>query len=300
MRKFLHSIFIVLVLGWSMSFAPAADAAVPLPWSTTYNCPDWKQSDGLSEQAVNCNGLAGWGGWTTPNGSEEQITAAANFPSGGGGKGQRHWIGDGRNNLSGGSSVVFTSPQKELWIRWYMRYEFGFQWDPLTHHKWIYVSPHYYVTTSEPPVVFDWEGWDTASIWTVGGDCAGSNRCASTPGSGWNTVMASGPLDANGNRQSDGQWHAYEVHLKLNTPGIADGVAETWIDGIRRISATGIDFIRTGGWTYLAMAENAGYAANGRDAYVDYDDVVISTTGYIGPLPTDTLAPAAPSNLTVQ
>jgi hypothetical protein len=112
--------------------------------------------------------------------------------------------------------------------------------------------------------------------------------------------MASGPLDANGNRQSDGQWHAYEVHLKLNTPGIADGVAETWIDGIRRISATGIDFIRTGGWTYLAMAENAGYAANGRDAYVDYDDVVISTTGYIGPLPTDTLAPAAPTNLTVQ
>ena len=112
MRKFLPSIFIVLVLGWNVLFAPAADAAVPLPWSTTYNCPDWTQSDGLNG-VVQCDGLTGEGGWTCDNGDgtvrEEHITVLANYPGGGGGKGQRHWLGDGINNISGGMRISLTS-----------------------------------------------------------------------------------------------------------------------------------------------------------------------------------------------
>ena len=44
-----------------------ASAAVNLPWSTTYNCSDWTQSNGL--QTVNLDGLRGEGGWTCDNGA---------------------------------------------------------------------------------------------------------------------------------------------------------------------------------------------------------------------------------------
>jgi hypothetical protein len=144
MRKFPPSVFIVLVLVWTTLFAPAADAAVPLPWSTTYNCPDWKQSDGLYPPAINCDGLTGYGDWTTSDGKEEQITAAANYP-GGGGKGQRHWLGDPLANNSGGTKIEWTSPQPEIWIRWLVS-------------EWVWVeSPDrripIYVDVFLPPII---------------------------------------------------------------------------------------------------------------------------------------------------
>ena len=96
----------LFMFGMFLLLPNIASAAINLPWSTTYNCPDWAQSNGLYN--VNCDGLTGFGDWTCNNGDgtirEEQITAAANYPSGGGGKGQRHWLGDGVNNISGGNA----------------------------------------------------------------------------------------------------------------------------------------------------------------------------------------------------
>ena len=108
--------------------ASTLNAAVDLPWSTTYDCLEWDQSQG----SPSCDGLALGGGWTC-EGLGEQITSDANYPNGAGGKGQRHWKGDGIDNVtSGGLSLAFQTPQKELWIRWYMRYEEGFKWSYLS------------------------------------------------------------------------------------------------------------------------------------------------------------------------
>ena len=88
------------------------DAAAPtagLLWATTFNSPAWKQSDGLSRKAVNCAGLSGFGAWHI-KGYEDQITAEANHPAGGGGKGFRHWEGDGSNRGGGGIFFQFGSP----------------------------------------------------------------------------------------------------------------------------------------------------------------------------------------------
>ena len=123
--------FAMLIFMAGLVFPPTTSAVVNLPWSTTYNCPEWKSSDG---QNPGCDGLWGGGGWTCDNGDgtvrEEQITALANYPGGAGGKGQRHWLGDGVNNTSGGVWASFPAPQSELWVRWYMRYEHGFEWNP--------------------------------------------------------------------------------------------------------------------------------------------------------------------------
>lgn len=256
-----------------------ADAAVTLPWSTTYNCPEWKQSDGLN--AVNCDGMQGYGAWTTANGSEAQITLSANNPQGGGGRGQRQWIGDGNNNNSGGIRVSFATPQPELWMRWYMRYQAGFTWSSIQGDKWLYFDPG---TGHEVYL-----GW-----WTLTED----NVFSYSPGNGGNRYSPAGFgwVSTMGGLLGDGRWHLYEVHLKTNTNG-ANGVSEMWIDGRRAYSYSDLDY---GGmpWSFVVIGENQRYPLNGQDVYVDFDDVAISNTGYIGPLyPT---GPAAPKNLRVQ
>ncbi|HJX18604.1 MAG TPA: hypothetical protein VJ437_10455 [Acidiferrobacterales bacterium] len=293
MRKSLHSTFVVLALGWGVLSAPAAQAAVTLPWSTTYNCPDWTQSDGLYG-VVNCDDLSGAGGWTCDNGDntvrEEQIAAAANYPSGGGGKGQRHWLGDGITNNSGSMRIALTTLEPEIWIRWYIRYEHGFTWNSLVTQKLLYINS---AGPNAVVVHFAWSDELQISSRDYGG------YYASGPGNGWNTIMAAGGTDARGNKMSDGKWHLYEIHLKTDTNG-TDGIAEMWVDGIRRVAVTNANF-GARGFNYVGIGENAIDPLNGRCMAVDYDDIAIRTTGPIGPVgPADTIAPAAPTNLTVQ
>jgi len=80
-------------------------------------------------------------------------------------------------------------------------------------------------------------------------------------------------------------WHHYEFHAVLNSsPGVADGVQELWVDGVKRFSKTDRMFVAAGGSTsvgwntvqisdniWLKPEENATY-------YIHYDDFVISTT----------------------
>src|SRR5687767_9283016 len=109
--------------------APRAQSAVPVIFQTTFNCPDWRQSMGLNDANVCApsDGIAGSGAWTTSAGSQDQITAAANNPLGAGGKGFRHWRGDGVNNVGGGIRIDFP-PATQMWFRMYIRYQAGFRW----------------------------------------------------------------------------------------------------------------------------------------------------------------------------
>src|SRR5262245_57617789 len=97
-------------------------------WETTFNCNDWDQTKGLGEAQVclAADGIRGHGGWTSTAGNVDRITAAANNPTGGGGKGFRHVRGDGTNNGGGGIGVNLPSPLREMWLRFYMRYPVGF------------------------------------------------------------------------------------------------------------------------------------------------------------------------------
>lgn len=173
------------------------DQDVDLFWSTTYDCDEWTQSQG----DPNCDGLAFYGGWTC-NGDEEQITSAANYPGGNGGKGQRHWVGDGVNQNSGGLKKEFSFVQSELWIRWYMRYESGFQWNPLGYDKWLYID-----VGDNDAVIPQWYGSDKVNIHSAVYGNDGQNH-PSPEGNGWNTIM-NGPT-------SDGQFHCYEIHIEMD------------------------------------------------------------------------------------
>lgn len=242
---------------WSLSFAD-----VNLPWSTTYNCPDWSEPNSLG-----CDGLSNGGEWTCNPGSyEEQITSAANYSGGGGGKGQRHWKGDGYDNNSAGLLIVFKTTQPEIWFRWYMRYQTGFQWSTLNNDKIIHC--------------FDNTGAQFVVEWGTGPDKArfevGGTPYESSAGNGWNTVM--------GGSVSDGQWHLYEFHVSFPA-----GVGDIWIDGVQRLHKTGMNFSGKTGLKRILIGSNQIYPNNGGCLYVDFDDIAISNTGYIG-----TLAPPSP------
>ena len=285
-NKIIFYLSFVLIL-----FPHISLAAVNLPWSTTYNCADWTQSNGLNN--VNCDGLTGGGDWTTSSGNEEQITAAANYSGGGGGRGQRQWNGDGTNNVSGGTRIAWTTAEPELWVRWYMRYENGYTWatsgNSLIFDKWLYFD----VGSNHYALVEGYTYFDQNRILSN----YDSNDVGST-GNGWDTIMSNGNT-VNGHKTSDGQWHCYEVHIKMDTGNAQNGTGEIWIDDTLRYSKNSINYSGTSGvtgWTSTLIGSNQAYPLNGRDVYVDFDDITISATGRIGCLGTVDTPPPTSAN----
>lgn len=261
-EKIYPILFICFLICFSLICPSISQADVDLPWSTTYDCNEWTQSDGLTN--VNCDGLAGAGGWTC-DGKEEQITSEANYPGGGGGKGQRHWIGDGHCVNSGSLKAVFAAAP-EIWIRWYMRYELGFQWDSFVFNKILYM----HTAGGASPIVL-WYGFNDLSVFASGGDDQ-HHMCENC---GWTQVM--------GGATADGQWHCYEVHLKMDTNG-SDGICQVWTDEALVINESDVDWGTDAGFYHIGIGSNADWPNNGRCMAVDFDDIAISNKGYIGPI----------------
>lgn len=248
-------------------------AAVDLPFSTTFNCAE--QAQGQVGTWVTCDGMSSYGGWTTSPGSVgEQITSAANHAAGGGGRGQRHWIGDGLNNNSGSIRINFNTPGNELWIRWYFRHESGL------------IIP------------IDDSGQKMLYFTGAGGSCAGNTGGCyfllgkttsrlTVSGTNYFSTVPFGSEDLWGGTSSDGQWHWVELHVKKVSTSGADGIVQAWYDGVLRLDRSDVIFggdLSTG-FTGFTIPENARFTTiGGNEMYQDIDDIEIRTTGPIGPL----------------
>ena len=248
------------------TYAHAYPPAITLPWSTTFNFPDiynTANNDGMypppqSSAYVLCGNMT-------------QVSAAANYPGGGGGNGLRFWDGDGGNMHSSFPEVFFPSPQKELWFRWYMRYQQGYRWNPLNYAKHLYIF-----TQSPSNAVIPEYAW--ANKYRLGAQAIGAGA-SYTGNTGWQSLYGTA---------SDGSWHCYEVHIKMDT-GQANGIAEFWIDGVNQASTGNANFsygdtTAAQGWLHVDIKSNQSSPSNGTCMYVDYDDIAISTTGRIGPI----------------
>ena len=281
MKKFANFRLLSFLLCCSFAIPDICLAGVDLPWSTTFNCSDWAQG-----QSLNCDGLTTGGDWTC-NGTKTQITADANFANGGGGKGVRFYIGDGTNVGSGNLVVKFNTPQKEFWVRWYMRYQNGFKWNNITYDKMLYLY------TSSTQIIPEWYGWDGIAIVAQN---TGNYYPAKCTGCGWTTVMQ-GPT-------SDGKWHCYELHIKMDSNG-SNGIGEFWIDGQKVISQTNVDWSSgdanaRNGVTHFLFNSNQASPNNGQPTPLDFDDIVVSDRGYIGPINgSPPSPPAAPTGLRI-
>ena len=43
-----------------------------------------------------------------------------------------------------------------------------------------------------------------------------------------------------------GEWHDLEVVLEANTPGVANGIAKTWIDGVQALNVSNVQYFGAG------------------------------------------------------
>jgi len=241
-------------------------AAEPLPWSTTYDCDDWSGATEGSNP-IDCDGLTYGLLPQEGNCTPEEITISANNPDGDGGKGQLHPYCDGGTNNGGGTIIAFSTPQPEIWVRTYIKYESGFAFEndsPQTKIFYVYRE-----RGQSEVVIPKWESTDTFLL-------GSSSDVVSFPGRGWETL--------NGGSVGDGEWHYLEFHIKADTDG-TDGVAEMWLDDLPVQAATNVDFGMAGyaGWIDMTIGSNTLTVIDGPWMSY-YDDIAISNTGYIGPL----------------
>ena len=270
---------LVLTLLFGVLCVLQASAAVTLPFSTTYNCVEQQQGDGTW---VNCNGLEASGDNALP--FPCQITSAANYSGGAGGRGMRTWWGyqnptppPEKNYMCAAPNIVFSSPTGpgEAWIRWYQRFESGW--------AWTYANE----TRSQKNMYFGTLG-NTHSIWyefTNGYTRIVVDNAVTVPQPPPLTNMFR-THHGGGTDISTGAWVCHEIHWKGGTtPSSADGELHWWADGVNYISATtaSLGFSATGGLGYNnGSIPSNGSNYGGANFYQDVDDMAISTTGRIG------------------
>ena len=210
------------------------------------------------------DGINWQGDWfAQPGNVQDEISAAANMSAGGGGKGFRHAVGDGASN-NGGGIVISWSAASEIWLRYYIRFPLGFAWGGETNMKTIYFLP---------PGVFYFGLHDGA----IGGYIQEDGRVHKS------TVTWA---DMQGGSTGDGLWHCLEVHAKMNSlAALSDGVFEFWLDGTKIYSHSAVKFESADGQQFSStrFGENAHDPGNGGVVFVDFDDIAVSATGYIGP-----------------
>jgi hypothetical protein len=242
--------------------APAPGSTTGVVFQTSFTGPEWRQSSGTDPDPSPQIGRNGDWGAQFNGGTGDQITLAANRP-GSPGRGFRHWVGDGTNRNGGGIRITWPAAS-EIWLRFYVRLEKGFAWTNAVNMKMLYVNQG-----QSNGFYFGLHGK------AIGG-VIGGTKIHHAPVS-WTDWMK-GPV-------SDGQWHALEIHCKMNSsPSSSDGVWEFWLNGKLIYSAANVQWSTTAGdkFSEAQVGSNQADPLNGRDVYVDYDDIVVST-GRIGP-----------------
>ena len=254
-------------------------------FTTTFDIPAWTQTDGLSDAqlAPSGDGIAGDLGNTTTLGAEDQIASAANNSAGGGGLGFRHWVGDGLNNNGGGIRISFAATT-EMWVRYYIKHPLGFAYNGSGNMKTIYANGD--IATFYFGYFFGEMGGHIEND-SGFGTSVGNHLARASGEYAPFTLVAKTFADWQGGATGDGQWHYLELHVKVNSaPAVGDGIFEFWVDGVKCYSNSGCRFnpTDTSGWTSIRIGSNQNEPANGADMPIDFDDIVVSNSGYIGPL----------------
>jgi hypothetical protein len=210
------------------------------------------------------------------------------------------------NGPTGGGFIDRQHPNvDEVYTRFYTQTK-TFSYDPVGSKRFQQLS----INTSHLLPNFWWENlFGSREISVVGQVVA--EPCASTGHPAYDTCnyypnMASVPL-------SDNRWYCIETHLKMNTPGVADGVIELWIDGVQTMSHTGRQFrgpsvSNPNGNSSLASFNTIRIYRQAGVGTMWYDDFAVGSTriGCSGgstpstSTPSTTSPPNAPSGVTIR
>lgn len=247
-------------------------------WSTTFDY--WPCTQRGGDWQTDCdkvqNDWVRWSWWARDiYWNYTQTTKEANNPIGGGWNGVRTWVASNpdesiNQEASGQIGIYFPSPQKELWIRWYQRFQEGYNRNWIHYDKWLYIRTE---SKSTDVIVGLYPGFsavaqNTPNAYQVKSDWD------------WESIM--------GGKYGDGKFHEYEVHIKMDTDS-KNWVGQLWVDGVLVSENHNVDW--SGGsesarkwWIYFDFENNQRYTDQKNwpiwldYAYIDYDDFAIYNT----------------------
>jgi hypothetical protein len=214
-----------------------------------------------------------------------QVTSDAKHPLSTGRAGFREWILDG-NNQQTGVFRLFIDGKREIWFRYYVRYEEGFNWDFFGYDKFVRVTTHNVGTGPYPNIMLHL-GTNGAVGYVAEGALNTSNK--------WNSNYNWASLFTDNGTTSHGRWVCLELYLKMESElGADDGIVRVWVEGELAVETTNATFINPDfsgdpevhiqGWQNIAIACNQNEPGNLNGplersyAYKDYDSIVIRTT----------------------
>jgi hypothetical protein len=268
----------IALLSLSFFWSGEAQAAISFDqngkWESSFDGPDWASSDGVQPSSV--HGGINWE-------YETHLPATRIFPDASRSvdstKGLRTWTIDRETSYRNSPvmKIAFPTPQKELWIRYYLRYQAGFNWNTLYYDKLLYMRTGAANNATCPTFLKDSDRWEIST--QASNDSGGR---FSTQGTGWMSEIA------DGNGHSKGEWICLEAYVKMDTGG-NDGIGRMWLNGELIISHTNMNFSGNNatallGWTYIGLNENQDITDNlngpigSKEAWVDFDDFVIYNT----------------------
>ena len=244
------------------SQAMAAISFTDGKWETTFDCAEQTQDVG----SLDCDGMVWWGDDWYFDSYRTTIKSDANNPLGSG-RGIEFWKGSGSDHMITGTvRVAFSTPQKEIWVRWYEKYESGFSWNVNQEEtKELYF--HDGTATSDPYVGFAYGAFETYT----GVNGAPTSAFPRSETSGWDDIYPTGT--------ADGTWHCFETYMKMDTNG-TDGVGRLWVDGVLVASKTDVNWSANSGkphagWANFDFLENQKDPGLARAYYVHVDDIVV-------------------------
>ena len=260
-------------------------------WETSFNYGPCSQRGAGGEtpcRFVNDDGIRwDWGGHETSD-PYTHVTPDAKNPLSSGVGGFRHWKGSGQDNRQTGT-VLVTFPFRipELWVRWYHRYESGFEWRNgiQAGTKELYFRSGNFDGGS-PYIGYGYHG-----RYRVSNQGAGVDHTNYHGSKGWDDDYPGGV--------SNGSWVCYEVYMKMDT-GTKNGSLRMWRNGEligqwnNRINWSGNDPRVYDGFERFVFISNQKDPGLERWYYVDLDDLCVyhktppntDANGYpfIGPL----------------
>jgi hypothetical protein len=261
------------------------------------------------------------------NNSHNTLNISGEHHRGGGGKGLTVWHESGETSCGGAThecsdgilGVLLPSSYPDLWVRFYMQWDTTYAMtrtagqDPqvkffrVTHwDETAGISPFqmFHAGVQRPIVNAQIAAWNN-------GDANFSQMTAfryentyypdqatpSHPRNRTDYFTADGNYSGTGSafnaadNPGDGQWHEYVYHVQMNSAvGVADGVAETWVDG-RLIyrdetfawSDNGSNTAPRFNWNMIMFGGNASNEfdpvfANYSEQFYAFDDICVATT----------------------
>lgn len=196
-------------------------------------------------------------------------------------------------NQCGGSATRMFPPTEDVWKRVYFRMS-GTGPNPTNSGVFeTAVAAFTKMLKGESTTV---NGLLARHWWTMG-CCTSKNFTLGMehmPDTNRTTLLASGITLV------DNRWYCIETHEKINTPGLPDGISEAWVDGVKLVTKTDVNWRRAGStvkWTEFSIFRQVGIGNIWWDRFAAGDTRI----GCLGATPaSDTTRPGPPQGLVIR